>query len=218
MQEYPGNSHRAANKPTPEIAADATEPVKVEPIVTGKVIRRKKSFGRRIKELVFSSETESLPEYLIGEVLVPAFKSLLIDFVTTGVQRAVGEVHGARRPRQYGGHYSAPRTQAYTSYDRYAGSRPAASREDPQRRPSRRSSIDVGDFVVPDRIQADNIMDQLAADVEHYGGVSVAQLLGYLNEPSVYTDAKWGWTNLDHMRARKVPEGYLLMMPPAEEL
>ncbi len=212
MDEFPGNSRRPIN---PEKTTPAIEDVKLESVVTGRVIRRKKSLGRRIRETLFNGDS-GVFSYLLKEVLVPALQATATDMVTQGIEKAVyGEVRSPGRSMRGN---TGPRT--HISYDRPGiMGRSSPSRPIPARRPIvQASAMDLGEYIVSTKIEAQVIVDKLYETVEDYGCATVANLNELMNQSSEYTDHKWGWTDLTNMTVKRIAEGYLLVLPDPEDL
>lgn len=215
IENFPGNSHKAERT---TIQPDLV-PVekKVESVVTGKVVRRKKTFGRRFMDTFFSGE--GVGAYLIRDVVIPALQNLATDFVIQGVEKAVyGE---ARSPRRVARPSAASRT--HISYDRYGGPGPISRSVSPtprERRPVRPSAFQLGEVVLETRIDATNVLEKMyeILENEQYGVVTVADLNNMLKQTSEYTDHKWGWTDLRGSTVRAIREGFLLILPEPEDL
>lgn len=215
MDQFPSNSHR----PSPERKESPSPDNKdksLEPIVTGKVVRRKKSLGRRIKEMFFSGDTDSVVGYLVRDVLIPAVQATVTDMITQGVEKAV--YGNARSPR------TRPTPgRTHISYDRYGSSRPSpvAGRTPTtpsDRRPARPSAFQLGEVILENRIEADAVAEKMYEIVQEYGVATVGDLNSLIGQTSSYTDHKWGWDNLHGLDIRRVREGYLLILPEPEDL
>lgn len=219
MDDFPSNSRAARVQPPtsvspgPESPKDPTKLV-LEPVVTGRVIRRKKSMLSRVAETLFRGESSVLG-YLFQEVLVPALKDMATSMVTQGIEKAMyGDV---RSPRggSVGRGYSAYRP--HVSYDRPSG-RPGSVTPTGRRAVTQPSASQIEDVVVDTRDEAQLIIDTLYRTVEEYGQATVGHLNNLIKQSSVYTDHNWGWTNLDSLTARRIPGGFLLVFPPTEPL
>lgn len=210
MDEFPGNSRRSSEKTTPPV-----EELKLDKVVSGKVLRRKKSMGRRIKETLFSGDSTSVFGYLLKEVLVPALQATATDMVTQGIEKAVyGEVRSAGRTTRGS---SAPRP--HISYDRPTSIVRSSAATPAVRRPiTQPSAFDIGEIIVDSKINAEQVTEGLNDTIEQYGAATVANLNELLGQTSAYTDHKWGWTDLSDMRLKRVREGYLLVLPEPEDL
>jgi hypothetical protein len=219
MDDFPSNSRRAANEPlapkAPRVEeGPATEGVtKLDKVVIGEVIRRKKPLGRRFLDTFFSGDSTSVVGYLTKEVLLPAMQNLITDFVTQGIERAVyGEVQTPRRTGPRGNVVGRP----HVNYGTPSSIRPSSVRQTSVRTAS--TVIDLGDIVLPDLNQTQIVIDQLFGTAKEFGCASVANLKELIGEPTQYTDHKWGWYDLTGMDARRVRDGYLLIIPPVEDI
>lgn len=214
MDQFPGNSRRS-NEPE-----KTTQPVeelkKLDRVVTGRVIKRKKPLGRRIRETFFGGDSTSVFGYLLKEVLIPALQATATDMVTQGIEKAVyGEVRSG--PRTTRGSF-APRT--HVSYDRPTSiiRQPATPTQQSRRAVVQPSVFEIGEIILESKIQADLVTEKLNEMIEEYGAATVGNLNDLIGQTSAYTDHKWGWTDLSDMTIRRVREGYLLVLPEPEDL
>lgn len=210
MDEFPSNSQN----PRPAQPEKPPEKV-VTKIVEGTVSRRKKPLGARLREMFFADSEVSVLDYVMGEVLVPAFKDMVTDAVSQGFERMIyGETRpGRRRPNSSssGAFGSNPNR---VDYSRYSSSR----RDD---RPVRRSrsSHEFDEIVLSSRSEAQDVIDSLINYIQKYGRTSVADLYELVGETPHHTDSKWGWTDLDDARVRRVGnDSYLLDLPKNEPI
>lgn len=218
VDEFPGNSRRIIGNPAAS-RPEETKPQdrKVEPVVVGKVIRRKKSLGKRFMETFFSGDSNGVLNYLVRDVLVPAFQATVTDVISQGIEKAVyGEVRTQHRSSRPGGIGS----RNITSYDRYsAAPRPTVSAPvGPRRAPSRSSQYDVGDIVLETRMEAQDVLETMSNILDQYDIVTVGDLYSLTKEPTQPQDYKFGWTDLSHADMRRVREGYMLILPQPEDL
>lgn len=205
--DFPSNSNTA--KSTPE-----EEPKKIEKIVEGKVIHQKKSMGRRLMDtFIGGSSAQTVWQYVVFEVLVPAAKDALNDAVSQGFERLIfGESRSGnrgRRPMNYTSYTSFSRpTVASTPY------RPEPREE--QRRP--RSTMEFEDIILATRVEAETVIGRLEDLIERYEVVTVSELYELVGITSTYTMEKYGWQNLAGARPTKVREGWLLELPKPQVL
>jgi hypothetical protein len=216
MEEFPANSRRVTSD---KKADDA--PRKIEPVITGKVIRRKKPLTKRLRDTFFAGDGNSVFGYLVRDVLIPALQATATDLVTKGINKAV---YGTDRPP-----HGAGRTTVYgsgrptISYDRYSSSRPtpATNRPSPtpsENRPYRPSSFQLGEIILETRMEAEDVASKLFEILEEYKVVRVADLNDLIHEKNEYTDHKFGWDSLRGLDIRRIREGYLLVLPDPEDL
>lgn len=209
--EFPGNSRREIRAEKPEVTP---EPHVDKVIITGKVVRRKKTVGRRFTELLFGGKDAEggVVGYLLNEVLVPALKDTFRDVVTQGIERTL---YGNDRPTPASTRRSSRYSGAsHVSYDRYASRSTAPARE----RSRYRSSAEIDDIVVESQIEAEAILDHLIHELEKYKEVTVAALYAALDETPTQTDHKFGWTDLSNAGIKRLRDGWLLVLPSPVDL
>lgn len=197
MEDLPSNSHKSRTQKH----TDERQPH--DKIVEGKVIRKKKSLGRRTKELFFGGDdARSVWNLVAMEVLVPAAKQAVSDAVVQGLERSLyGEV---RSRSSYGSSRVGGGHQSYNKmYD------------DPrqERRPSRRRPHDFNDIILASRVEATEVIDRLFDLVNKYDQATVADLYELLGETASYTDERWGWDDMRGSDIRRVRDGWLLVLP-----
>lgn len=222
MENFPGNTHKAGPAgshsnpmgPAPKV----TEPKNVQPVITGKVIERKKPLGRRFKEVFFKGEAKSAAQYVLRDVLLPALKNMIVDGATEGIKRTV---YGDRAPQgRYGGTTSRiSYGSAYSSpIDRFSQRPRSVSMPDQPPRYVANRRQDSMEIILTSREEAEVVLERLTDLVDKYGVASVADLRDLLGQPNTYVDNKWGWNDLKYSDIRQVREGYLLDLPPVEAL
>jgi hypothetical protein len=181
----------------------------VVPLVKNPVIRRKKPLGVRFQEMLIGGDTKSVLEHVINDVLIPAFKDMMLDAVNEGMQRRMyGESRGNRRsPVSRAGAFISNQV----NYNRYSGPK----RDDRSSSMSRvaRASHNFDDIIMSTRAEAESVIDELRDIVEQYGHASVRNLYELVDEKAHSTDENWGWFDLRHASVRHVSNGYLLNLP-----
>lgn len=207
IPEFPSNSQRPG-PPNLKAAPQQEEP-KLESVVTGQVVRRKKPLGRRLKETFFSGDSSSVVGYILHEVLIPEIKKIVVDSITQGAEKAVwGEVRSPSRSRL--GPYNRPPVTNYNQPRTIVGNGPAM----PARRPvTQPSSARIDDVILETDFDARMVAERLIETLEEYGCVAVARLNELLRQSSLTTDHKYGWYDLSTMHIRRVREGFLLVLP-----
>lgn len=195
---YPSNTHKERER--------AGEPPKrVEKVVSGEVIQRKRSLGRRLADTFTGDDIKSVGSFVLLDVLVPAMKTMLSDAVSQGVERVF---FGDSRPRSPG-----YRSSNYTNYNRMY-SPASARREEPRTLSQRaRASHDFGEVILSSRGEAEDVLDRLGDLIDRYDVATVADLYELVAITGSYADNKWGWTDLRGSEVRRVREGYLLVLP-----
>lgn len=210
--DFPNNSHKAAE---PEKVEDK----KIEKVVEGAVVRRKKPLGKRFSETFLAGEdAHSAMGFVVLDVLVPAAKDAIADAVSQGIERMIyGEVRsssrrgGSRTTSSYG-------ANGRVAYNRFSSS--PDRRDDGTRSISRksRSSHDFDEIILETRVEAQEVVDRLFDLVSQYEVATVADLYDLVGISGNYTDDKWGWTDIRGAGITRVRNGYLLDLPKPEPL
>ncbi|QED11590.1 hypothetical protein PP914_gp100 [Arthrobacter phage Qui] len=203
---YGGNSNRQREA----AAVAAPERVKIEKVIEGRAVERKKGVGRRIKDH-FQGENDmnSIASYVFWEVIVPKVKDLAVDAINEGTDRAF---YGASRRSSSSNTRVVSRPTAYN--------RIYQSSNEPRTVSQRaRTTHDFDqDIVLPSLGEAEKVLDTLIEYVEKYGFVSVMDLydaVGVTN--GEFTDEKHGWDDLRTAKPVRTRAGYILDLPPTKQ-
>lgn len=196
MEDYKSNSKRSKVE-----AQNQEREKKVEKVVTGKVVTKKKTGLRKFADEFISEDARNVKSYVFGEVLIPAIKKAISDIVTDGIDMILyGE------SRKGGKRSSADRVSYRNYYDR--DTRPV--RDD---RGASRYSYD--DIVLDSRGEAEDVLARMDELMDTYGLVRVADLYDLVGITGNYTDNKYGWTNIRSATIVRVRDGYMIKMPRA---
>lgn len=217
MENYPANSKRP--RPSKD-ENQQLEPKRVERVVQGEVVRRKKPLGRRFAETFLGETAKSVLGSVVMDILIPAAKDMVVDAGQEAIQRMVkGETASTRRHI----HRSTGGLNGRVSYDRYYNGSPPM-RRDPREdsRPiSRRAraSHDFDEIILNSRVEAEEVLERLQDIIDKYEQVSVDDLYEMVGVKGDYPDAKYGWYDLRDARVTRVRNsGYLLDLPKPEPL
>lgn len=196
--DYPSNAKRSR----PEEPAEK----KVEPVVTGEVVRRKRSPFAKFTHGFVAEDSGSVVQYVLEEVLLPAARTMVYDMFTQGLEK---KLFGDSRPKN-----SGQRT-AYTNYQSRSQVKPAnvtsISRQ-------QRASHDFGDLIVGNRGEAEDVIEGLRDLINEYQVASVSDFYDLLNMTGEFTDNKWGWYDLRSASIRPVRGGYMFNMPRTQPI
>ena len=210
---FPSNTEKDRVVPAKTDRPAAEEP-RVEKVIDGRVTRQKKSFWRRTKEFFRPQEDIRVGEYIVFDILIPSFKDMVVDSVTSGLERKFyGEVrpHYRRPSSRYGG--------GHTPYHQMSKS--PSSRRTEQHGMTRRGrqTHDFDELVFESRVQADEVLAQMENLIQRYEVASVSDLLHLAGEQPSYVDKKWGWVDLYGASTQRVRGGgYLLNLPRPEPI
>lgn len=200
MEDYKPNSNRFKEEKQNDI-----EEKKIEKVVTGKVITKKRSKVDQFFGEIVSEDAKNVKSYVFGEVLIPAIKKAISDIVTDGIDIILyGE------SRKSGRRNSISDRVSYRSYydDR------SSNRDN---RSTARLSVGYSydDIILDSRGEAEEVLTRMDELMDTYGLVRVADLYDLVGITGNYTDNKYGWTNIRNAEILRVREGYMIKMPRA---
>lgn len=202
MDQFPSNSKQPSR--------GREEPKEVRRVVQSQVVRRKTPIGRRMAQNLIGGDAQSVWGHVSGDILAPAFRDLIEDafigFITRLI-RGEDSRYSSRSRSRGGGH---------TPYNRYSSSR--GPRDEPRREISRRGreTHNFDEIILPQRVEAEEVLDCLEDLITRYESATVADLYGLIGASANYTDAKWGWYDIRSARVDHVRGGYLLNLPKPE--
>jgi hypothetical protein len=76
----------------------------------------------------------------------------------------------------------------------------------------------VNDLVIPSRDDAEKVVEQLIEIVSQYDVASLADYYALIGLPGSHLDNKFGWSYLNNVQIRQVHEGFVIDLPPLEEI
>jgi len=192
--EYKNNSNKSKQ--------EQTNQHKVEKIVTGTVIAKKKSGLRKFTDEFISDDAKNIKSYVIKDVIIPALKKVISDIVRDGIDMIL-----------YGGVGDSGRRSNVDriSYRNYYDNRSSIRRDDR----TYSSVYDYDDIILATMGEARDVLSRMDELIDTYGMVSVADLYDLVGISGNYTDNKYGWTSLKTARITRVRDGYRIEMPRA---
>lgn len=213
--EFPSN--RGTERKRPE----KPEVKKVDRIVQGEVVRRKKPLGRRLFEHFVGGETKGVWGYVAADVLIPAARDGVADAFHEAVDRIFLPDNRSRGRRS-----RRPGNGPYIDYNKQYRRDDPRGREDPRDRDGGRPSLsrrarashDFDEIILPTRVEAEEVIDRMFDLVSQYEMVTVADLYDLVGLANNYTDEKWGWTDIRGAGVSRIKGGYLLDLPRPEPL
>jgi len=202
--EFPPNSEISKRKKNQE--------KNITPVVSGNAVRRKKSLRKQFSETFVAGDAKTAMRYVAFDVLLPAAKDMVVESFTQGIEKLI---FGDSRRRGSTPPMAGP--TGYVSYNRYSmGGRSSG----PSRALSRqaRSRHNFDEIILPDRVEAEEVIDKLFELVSRYESATVADLYELVGLSSTHTDHKWGWADLHGAGVSRIRGGYLLDLPEPEPL
>ena len=180
------------------------EKKEIKAVVNGKVTKKKKGIGSKIGAVLFDdNNVGDVKEYVIFDVIVPAVKNAISNAITGGIDMLLfGERQSdSSRSRD---------SRGYTSYS----SRSTSIRDNSRQGYRRTSLFDIDDILLPTKLDANSVIDNMFNILDEYGVVSVADYYALVGEPSNYQMNAWGWENLTNVYTQRTRNGeYKIVLP-----
>ena len=194
VNNYPSNSYKSKEEAEREKRVE-------KPVVSGTVKVKKKS---ELSGMIISEDASNVKNYVIKEVLVPAFKNMVSEGVKACVDMFLYGGQGSRNERRS--------NSSYVSYNRYSDRNDSNRRRDDYRPTNSRN---IGDFIFNNRGEAEEVLSQMDDILRTYGLVRVGDLYDLIDESCPYTYENYGWTSLRNAEVVRVRDGYMLKLPKA---
>lgn len=213
VENYPSNSNSNNEEPKAKKVktVEETSTKKVERVTVNAVVRRKKPWLKRFSESFMGDDAQTVGNYIMVDVLLPAAKDAVADAVSQGIEKMLfGEPSSRRRSA---GNRSIGGSSSHVSYNRYSGNSQIAKTGPKQISQRARANHDFDEIVLATRVEAEEVIDNLYALIDNYDVATVADLYGMVGQTGSYTDEKWGWNDLRGTSISRVKGGYLLDIP-----
>lgn len=201
MEEYGPNSYKSKEE---QKESGSLPEKRVEKVISGSAKVKKKGEIRKFADVFISEDVSNVKSYVFLEVIVPAIKKAISDVVTNGIDMILYGESGRRKKNS---------TATKVSYGKYYNN----DRE--PRRTQSRNGIDYDEIIFENRGDAEAVIDAMNEILSSYGVVSI---LDMYDLAQISTDnfalAKYGWTDIQGCKARRVRDGYVLDLPKANPL
>lgn len=220
-EEYASNSHKS-KMPVP-IVENPLEakpkgealPVpakKVDKVITGVAVAKKKSIFKKIGENLIAEDMQTVKEHLFLDVFLPAIKDTIFDLFTNGLEMTLyGQT--SRKNSHRGNRSWSPYDGMFKGNNNRAGTKSSGREIE-----SRKINISYDDIVLDDRGDAQEVLDRMQDMLEEYGSVSVADLYDLLGWNTSFTDNKYGWYDLSGSCVTHVRGGWEVSLPRPVQL
>ena len=198
MNDYKPNSNRFKEEQKEKEREKRVD----KPVVTGKVVTKKKSKVRQFTDEFISEDAKNVKSYVVGEVLIPAIKKAISDIVTDGIDMILyGESRGGRKRS------TASKVSYSNYYDRDYRSSPSRSAVG--------TIYSIDNIFLDTRGEAEEVLARMDEIMDTYGLVRVTDLYDLVGISGNYTDNKYGWTNITNAEIVRTRDGYHIKMPRA---
>lgn len=211
--QFPPNSEK---KPETE---EKQQPISKK-LVSGEVIKKKQGILSKFTEAFLGDDAETVADYIVWDVLVPAAKNTIFDMFSGGIDMLLwgGRRGSSHRSSRRDDRDSRTRVSYSGYYDRGRSSRRDERDDRDDRRSTRGGRTRFDDIIIRNRDDAERVLDAMVDRIEEYDEVTVSDFYAALDLPSEFVDTKYGWTDLSRATVRRVREGYIIDMPREKEL
>lgn len=200
-EKYPSNVyHNVQSRPLGERKEEKREELK--PVADGKI--KKPSFKQRLIDSFMMTTVDDIKEAIVWQWLVPGLKNLSENIVHMILFGGNGSPNYSNS-RRGSGLGDIPYNRMYRgdrSKDEYL---PSYRNRQPE-------------VVMDSYDKAKAVLDAMVNEAEKYQRVTVKDLCTLANLPSDYAKSNWGWRNLTGSDIVQVRDGYLIKLPPVEEM
>jgi hypothetical protein len=205
VTNYSSNSHKTREKSSDDAPKERR---KVEKVITGSVVQKKKTLGSKVAETFMGENLKSVAVGVLMDVVIPKAKDMFLDALNQGAERAVyGETRGrssstrdVRRPTSYNGMYNGGGSSRDES----------SSRSFSQQS---RATHNFDDIVLETRGEAERVLTELCNLIDDYETATVADLYELVEITPNFQDDKWGWVDLGPASISRQRKGFLLNLP-----
>lgn len=198
------------------------EKPRVEKVIVGKVVTRKKPLSTRFRETFVKDDARSVFGYVMLNTLLPAATDAIEGAANEFVHGILHGVSGGRTRRNYrsgGSTFGSSSRSSFIEYNKM--SQQGSKFQEPRQQISRqgRQMHDFREIVLESMHEAREIIDNLFELINQYEVATVADLYAMLDQEVAFTDKNWGWQGdeLQGSQPRRVRVngrvGYLLDIP-----
>lgn len=201
---YSNNSSKGKKEP----AAKARPEMKK--VVVGSATERPVPLRRRFMASFTGDDAQTVGQYIVFDVFVPAAKNFISDAVGQGIDRLL---FGSSAPSGRGRSIvnGIVNGGGQTQYNRISSVSQVNTARELSR--SARANHDFQEIILETRADAEVVIEQLQALIDEYGSATVADLYALVDISGAFTDQRYGWNNLSTADVRHIRIGYLLDLP-----
>jgi hypothetical protein len=187
---------------------------KLDKVIVGEAKQQKRSVWKRFSDSFAADTNQSVAEYVIYDVLIPAAKDLIFDTIRGALEmKMYGQKQGRGTNRDRGRSYPTN----YNSIS-YRGREIRSPQVEISR--TARARHDFDDVILPTRGDAEQVLTELNDLVIDYKAASVADFYELCGLDSSFTDNKYGWTDLRGAYVSRAGRGggYIINLPRTQPI
>lgn len=161
--------------------------------VEGEKKTRKRGLGRRLSDTLFAGDRATVKDYVIFDVLIPAFKDTVSDMIANSIDILFNGSPGSRRSR--GSRFNSSIRTDYSSAS-MSRVRSLAQKRASEVSQGRMRGMDFEDVLMY-KDEAYDTLSYLRDRTDEYGYASLADYYSYTGKSYDFTMQKWGWDEDD---------------------
>ena len=187
-------------------AVKSKKDIQVKPVVKSPAKLKKKGKFANFVEKFFVEDIRSVLKWGVSEVMIPALKKLLVEFVDSTANTMVYG-HGSASPTR---RVSSVGNISYREY----WARPRDRGESYEENRVASDIYSYGTVLAPSKEAAKDALDQMNSIIRTYGFVTVGHFLEMMRIQPRSTDFNYGWTSIAGAEYIRVPSGeYEIRLP-----
>lgn len=176
-------------------------------------------FKRAVSSVAGPEGAKGVGSYIMQDIVLPALKSILADSINSGVNMVLfgdNTPTNTRHNNSFNNYNRGVSTNKTNYNTRYRAPAPQVVSRQPRQRPTRY----VQDYIITDRQEAAEVLNELTHTADSFDDVSVADYYDLVGVDTTFTDHNYGWTIDSILTAtiRSTREGYIIKFPPLELL
>lgn len=211
---FQGNSDKQ-NAPQP------AGPRVTHSVVTAGVKDRKPTLGQKFRSAFAGDDAQTVGQYILFDVLVPATKNLLFDVLIEGARRSLWGGGGGGRAVSgvassiLSGGNRAGYSKVYSNVNGPSSAYVPGGGPQPVGQPASPLTVnEFTNFVFNSRGDAEMVLDNLNELIDRYDTASVADFLALVGKTATMTDTQRGWAEiLGGDLVQNIREGYVINLP-----
>ncbi len=206
----PNNSNKGSKEDT-----ELDDNKKLKPIVKkGNVAKKKRTVIDKFKDS-FLGESENLGDYVLYDVLVPAFRDTVSDMGFGIIERLFGGGRSGGRGG-YNSRIVRDRGKSYVSYNSVQNDNRRDSKRDFDNNSRARHNFE--NIIFTNKWEAEDVLAHLVELSIEYGEATVRSFYELSNIEADYTDDRYGWTSLRDAYVDRTRDGHVIIFPPTRPL
>lgn len=208
----PNNAGQEVGKPKQPAVKEERE--KVEKVIQGTARARKLPWYRRAANSFVAEDAQTVGDYILVDILVPAIKTAIRDIIVGGTERTLFGVtgRGGTRGPAYGGLRGNQRS-IREKYNEVSTAEAARRSQGGPPAQQRASTFDYKELYFDTRQDAIEVIDSMVSRIALYHEATVKDLYDYCGISGDYTAHGYGWYDLSDANVRQFRGAWLLELP-----